>query len=396
MKRVTAVVAATALAVPVVVGAGTAGASSASCAPASTLLSKKPSVTNLPAGAVMRAWDTGVTSDLMNAKRIVTVDVSHTVKLRGHVLRAGQLTTTATPTQLAARNKAAIAVLNGGVFDLNGYHAPSGAAMAGGVLLKASSSAQPVLVTTKAGRTTLGTLQVSGTAKLPTSSMAMSGLNDSQVNYTGVTVYTSAWGAMEVPRAQFYVTVTNGVVTSTSSSSYHSAPTASGVFLLAARNSSATVLSRLRVGAKVAVSYKAVVGTAGAPGAALTAKDPAVDAVGYSSRPLHTGIDVALCNSRNEELRPRTGVGIKANGDLFLMVSTGRVGDDYYRVGGATVHQFAIYMHQRGAVDGIIFDGGNSTELLVRRYTSGSVYRVDRSMSQFQREMPNCFAIIPR
>ena len=81
----------------------------------------------------------------------------------------------------------------------------------------------------------------------------------------------------------------------------------------------------------------------------------------------------------HEVLRPRTAIGWKRNGDVVIAAISGRDVRYGIRYGGASVHQWAEYLRRLGVVDAAIFDGGNSTNLLVRTAVGGRFYRLDRT-----------------
>jgi len=389
-----AVVAGMTLPAAALAAGGATAASASGCAPRSSVISTKPVTTKLAGGATMRVWDTGKTSDPYKYVHIVAVRVPRTSKLYGRLMRAGSLTAARTPLQIAAPQHAARVVVNGSVFDIDGTGAPSGVEMAGGHLLKAGRASEPVVVGMASGRTTLARVRVSGTVTLPKHTLAVTGLNDSTVERGGVTVYTTSWGDQRRPSGSVDVVVTGGAVTSVLTHWRDRAqPVPTGARVLTANGSAATALAALHVGDKVTVTYKPVVTTADAAGPALPKTDVARDAIGYSSRIMHGGVFTSvLCTDYNETLRPRTGLGIMANGDVIAMVVSGHVGDDGYRRGGATVHQFASYLHALGARDAIDFDGGNSAEMLVRKHPTSAFSRMDRPITQYERAMPSCFA----
>jgi len=83
---------------------------------------------------------------------------------------------------------------------------------------------------------------------------------------------------------------------------------------------------------------------------------------------------------------PRTGVGITAKGKVLLFVVDGR---DPGRSVGMNLAQFARLMRREGAVDGMNFDGGGSTTMIV----NGKV--VNRPSDGQQRPRANALLVLP-
>lgn len=58
---------------------------------------------------------------------------------------------------------------------------------------------------------------------------------------------------------------------------------------------------------------------------------------------------------------PRTGIGVKADGTIILMVVDGR---SQYSA-GMSLKEFAQYLKRFGAVSAVNFDGGGSSEMVL-------------------------------
>jgi exopolysaccharide biosynthesis protein len=155
-----------------------------------------------------------------------------------------------------------------------------------------------------------------------------------------------------------------------------------GQTILTGSGTTGTWLTTLRPGTPVSLSYHA----------ATDAPFPVYEAVGRGARFLNKGVkNGGTCTTRDELLRPRTAIGWTRGGDLLFVTVSGRATVDGVRYGGATIHQMADYMATLGSYDATNLDGGGSTTMLVRT-TAGTVVRMDRSGSEWQRAVPNVFS----
>ena len=149
-----------------------------------------------------------------------------------------------------------------------------------------------------------------------------------------------------------------------------------GGLVLSARQGSAkgAQLAALPLGDTVNVTW-----SYGWPGVA--------DAIAASPQILDNGNIIAPTNCGYICYRhPRTGVGITANGKVLLFVVDGR---DAGRSIGMNLAQFARLMRREGAVDGMNFDGGGSTTMIV----NGKV--VNKPSDGQQRVRANALLVLP-
>lgn len=384
-RRIAPFTAAT-LALPLVAAAATSAAPAAfaavagtqTCAKTPRLLSTKPvSQLALPGGATARVWDTGHRAYDMSESRLAAVVIPRG-KLTPKVVSAPTLTSGSTTAAMAAGNSRAVVALNGAVFDEYDL-VPSDSQVLNGLFRKGTTAATRALAvygTTKSAA--IAKVAMTGTVKSVRGTIRVGAVNWQELSTAGVTVYTSAWGNWDHPTGRSTVVVQGGKVTGFLSGWDGEGRPGSGQTYLTARRGStyAAGLAKLRVGDKVTVAtapagrvvYGAKAGPLGAPTGVL----------GISSMLLAGGVNQALCSDRNETLRPRTAIGWKKNGDMVVAAVSGRAMRSGILYGGATVHQWADYMHQLGAVDAAIFDGGNSTTFLVRTKVGGPLMRLDR------------------
>jgi hypothetical protein len=274
-------------------------------------------------------------------------------------------------------------MVNGGVFNPTVGALPDLPQMTAGRLEKARSTHDPAIVITKDGRSAPARLWVTGTVSASGHGYkAVTGVNWQTLSGSGLNLYTPAWGKARHPYGTVDVVVSAGKVAAVRTGTARGQAPLSGQTIITATGSAGTWLASLRKGTAVTTSYRA----------ATDASLPVWEAVGRGARFLNAGVkNGGSCASRDELLRPRTAIGWTRSGDLLFVTVTGRATVNGVRYGGATIHQMADYMAKLGSYDATNLDGGGSTTMLART-TSGSVIRMDRSMSEWQRAVPNVFS----
>ena len=360
-------------------------AQAAACRPTPSLLTRASTVVPLLGGAAARVWDTGVTpSNPQASTRLVAVTVPRSSPAHARVLAASSLTAARTPSAYLSSAHTPVVMVNGGVFDASRGALPLLPQMVGGRVTKARYVHEAVITVGPDGTSSPDHLWLSGTATAAGHSVGLTGLNWQSVTGTGLNAYTPAWGPQRRPYGTVDVVVTGGRVTAVRAGSARGAAPRAGQTVLTATGTAGAWLARLRVGTAMTVSYRAE----------TDARHPVRDAVGRGARYLlHGVVQGGACLTRDELLRPRTAVGWRANGDLVVVAVSGRALVNGVRYGGATIHQMADYLHQLGCVEATALDGGGSTTLLARRAGTGAVVRLDRSMAEAQRAVPNVLAL---
>jgi hypothetical protein len=375
-------VVATALGCALLVSAPQA-ATAVTCKATPTLLSKASATTRLTGGLSVRVWDTGATpSNPQAATRIAVVKVPAASALNPRVRGSSTLTSSHIPSTYLKYAPTAAVMVNGGVFNLSRGALPDLPQMTGGRVTKARNVHDPVIAVGRAGESSPSRLWITGSATATGhGSMAISGLNWQSLT-GGVDVYTTSWGSQSRPYGAVDVVVASGKVAALRYGSYRGRPPASGQTILTGYGAAGTWLTQLRVGTPVSASYTAQ----------SDARFTPWEAVGRGARFLNAGVkNGGTCGTRDEELRPRTAIGWTKTGDLLFVTVSGRATINGVRYGGATIHQMADYMQQLGSYDATNLDGGGSTTMLAR-LSSGTVVRLDRSLSEAQRAVPNVFS----
>lgn len=368
-----------ALVLPLLATGSVPPAGAAVCRPATSLLSRTPVVKNLPGGAVMRTWDTGPTSDPMASQRAVVVRIPAASALRGFLATSGALTRSSTVGSYASRAPRAVVTVNGSVFDAARGAIPTQSVQQGGQPLKGSTLLEGVVAFGPDRKAFMDRVQLTGTATGRGQSWRVTGLNWGALTGTGVNVYSPAWGTARRPYGTVDVVVAGGKVVAVRSGTSRGVPPSSGQLVLTASGTVGSQLATLRVGDRVGTSYRLV----SEAGRTIT------DAIGRGRRYLlGATVDGGDCNSRDEQLRPRTAVGWTKAGDLLVVTLSGRAVSSGVMYGGSTVHAMPTYLRQLGADRAVGLDGGGSTTMFVRSTAGGTPYRVDR-LSSTQRAVPN-------
>ena len=355
------------------------GAEAATCLPATSLLTRTPVVRNLPGGAVMRTWDTGPTTDPVASQRAVVVRIPAGSTLRAFVATTGALTKSATVATYAARTAHPIVTVNGSVFDAAAGAIPIQSVQQAGKPLKGSSLLEGVVAIGPDRKPVMDRVHLTGSATGNGHAWAVTGLNWGSVTGTGVNVYTTSWGTARRPYGTVDVVVASGKVVAVRGGTSRGVAPTTGQIVLTANGTVGTALAGLRVGQPASAAYRLV----SEAGRSIT------DAIGRGRRYLLGSlVDGGDCNTRDEQLRPRSALGWMPNGDLLVVTFSGRAVINGVMFGGSNVHAMPTYLRQLGADRAVGLDGGGSTTLYVRSSSTTSAYRVDR-MSTTLRAVPN-------
>lgn len=159
-------------------------------------------------------------------------------------------------------------------------------------------------------------------------------------------------------------------------------------FVLYASNSSsyASYLRGLTVGDTVAISAKETM-----TGAKTVMENCSSAFVTYGYHIVSGGANVTandgLGESFNTARAQRSGIGVKADGTLVIVASTGRTTS----YSGMTVYELANYLISQGCVTAINLDGGGSTQMTVEN-ASGSL----ESVLSSSRRVANSILVVAR
>lgn len=119
-------------------------------------------------------------------------------------------------------------------------------------------------------------------------------------------------------------------------------------------------------------------------------------AMGRGDLILSNGVNLEACDSNTEQIRPRSALGWNDQGQFWFMTTTaGDASGEFggWRAGGSTIHQIGDWLKQAGATEGVFFDGGGSTALLVN---PGAGYqRLDLPENVLLRAIPVGIVALP-
>lgn len=393
-RRAMALLAAAGLALPLLVSpAGPAAAGT--CAPTPGLLSRAPAASYaLPGGGSVRIWDTGRLSNRVLERRLAVVRIPRG-SLTPSVATAPTISRAAKPSSMVAGDANAVVVINGGTFNAAVPGIPDRVQIAGGVVRKLvrqewSRGFFGGIAVDSAARTVTGAgFDLAGDLRTPAGTVPVGAVNWQFLSSGGVSVYTYAWGsharhpagprtvAIAGEKVARILIGTAGTTRPAAGESWVTAPSGT---------SAAALLSRLRVGDAVSLSYSAH-GTTRHAGWPATSFSRPTGATGSGGAIVKAGAVAAPCTTRDEQLRPRSAIAWDADGNMLVVAIAGRATVNGTRWGGASVHQFADLLRRLGAVTAIRLDGGTSTTLWVRKSVGGRLVRLDRSSLDYEREV---------
>jgi len=384
---------AAALAVPALVTTAGPAVSTSCKAPTGILRTNPVKTMSLPGGASVRIWDTGNRKHDVDEVRLVAIRIPAGT-LIPRAATSSSLSRPATPKAQARNIPRAVVVVNGGVFDPSGPSIPKRSQLLHGSVRKGKAATDQGIALYEGSRTAEWTLHgMSGTASAPgKGSVSVGAVNwQSLAGSRSVTEYTRAWGSARHPAGSRTVVVKSGRVTKviTGKRAGSRRPHTGEAWLTAGGGEGLSWLRSLHPGDAVSVDTH------------LTGVLPFVDGrpgigrpdslIGVSAGLVRGGVNWAGCGSRDETLRPRSGMAWLPNGDLLVAAVAGR---PTAYLGGATAHQWGEYLKQLGGVNAVNFDGGTSVTLLVRTRVGGPLIRLDRSGKSFQRAVPDSLTFL--
>ncbi len=361
-------------------GADVTPAAAATCRIPSTLVLEPPKrAFELPGGAQVQVWDTGNRKQDILEQRFVAIRIP-----KGTLIPRAEMAPTlsqkTTPQAQAGSEPRAVVVINGAVFDPSGAAIPRRSQIADGVTRKGDSvTDQGLALYEDTRRAELAVHNMTGEIFSVHGTIPLGALNWQRLSAAGVTAYTRDWGASFHPTGSRTIVLKNGVVSRilTKKNDGKKRPKDGETFLTAPNGSEHTAaLKLLAIGEPVTVTTDqtgVLPRVAGQP--PLGTPD---SLIGVSSAIVRRGKNFASCNSRDNNLRPRSAIAWTADGDLIVAAVSGRSNKNHRRSGGASAHQWGEYLLHLGAVNAINLDGGSSTTLLVRRQVGGPLRRLDR------------------
>jgi hypothetical protein len=303
------------------------------------------------------------------------------------------LSKAATPQAQAKGSKRSVVVINGGVFDPTGASIPKRSQILKGNVRKGDHGTDQGLAMYEGSRSVEWTLHqtVGSVSSGAHGSRDLGSINWQSLSGAGVSIYTKAWGSSAHPAGRRTVVVKGGKVLRVLTGKAGKQRPGSGQFWLTARNGSefAGWLGSLNVGESVSIHTEQAGVLPFVPGRPPVGKPTSL--IGTSAGLIRAGVNTAGCGSRDETLRPRSGLLWMANGDLIVAAVAGRPNA---AAGGASAHQWGEYLKALGAVNAVNLDGGFSTTLLVRKHIGGKLIRLDRDGGSAQRAVPDALTFV--
>lgn len=365
-------------------------ATAKSCkAPTGILRTNPVKTMSLPGGATVRIWDTGNKKRDVDEMRLVAIRIPKG-SLIPRAATSSSLSKAATPQTQAKNIKRAVVVVNGGVFDPSGPSIPKRSQVIDGVVRKGTRGTDQGIALYEDTRTAEWTLHRT-TGDVTTAdhgSREVGAVNWQTMPADGISVYTSAWGTSSHPAGSRTVVVKGGKVTKLLKGNAGRRKPGGGESYLTARNDSGW-LRGLRVGEAVSIKTHQSGVLPFVEGRPDVGNPDSL--IGVSAGLVRGGDNWASCSSRDETLRPRSGMAWLPNGDLIVAAVAGR---PTAALGGASAHQWGEYLKQLGGVNAVNFDGGSSVTLLVRTKVGGPLIRLDRSGGSYQRSVPDALTFL--
>ncbi len=266
----------------------------------------------------------------------------------GHTIQKGTLS-------MISRRSGARALINASYFDSDIW-------VVGNLKIKnkwlgMESTPRTGLVITKEGKAEIvpGLAYTGTVTRSDGRSMAITGLNRMRLDNDLIffnngyddTTETNAYGTE--------VAVRNGRAINKSSKG--NMPMSWNMTVLSGNGDAAAFLKKIRVGDKVTISQSL--------GSSLADAAPSVGTAGpllvYDGKVKVTAAEEEIASDIAYGRAPRTGVGVKRDGTVLLVVADGRSSDSV----GMTLTEFASYFVRLGADRAMNFAGGGSSEMVV-------------------------------
>jgi hypothetical protein len=311
---------------------------------------------------------------------VLRVDVKNShvrfAPLMHHVADRAALTT-------LSRHRMLVASTNAGYFDF-GSGAPLNPVIVGGRPVFGPSVTSAAVGFGPDGLMHSAALAATGTVTGPHDPVPLAGWNAAQAA-EGINAYTARWGAHPVPMPRDAVSrlVTNGVVSSATGRS-RTAP-AHGYLLVARGPVAAGWLRSLVKGDRVSVRVT------------LTSSSRTPLSLAYSVGTHLVIKGVAQTGSackRTEHLPARTAIGWTADRRHLVLLAIDNVPHTKYH--GVEPDQLARIMHDLGAAEAFMFDGGGSTEMVVRPRPGARLTIRNHPTANVERRIPVAFGVFRR
>ena len=282
-----------------------------------------------------------------------------------------------------ARQRNLVAATNAGYFDLSSG-APLNPVVVGGQPVFGPSVTSAAVGIGPDGLLHSAALAATGTVTGPEDALPLAGWNPAQPA-EGVNAYSARWGQHLVPMPSDAVSrlVVNGAVASATSRS-RTAP-AKGYLLVARGAVAAGWLRSLHYGDPVSVRVTLT----------SSSRTPLSLAYAVGTHLVVNGVALPkLSCKRTERLPARTAIGWTSDGKHVVLLVVDNIHGT--RVHGVEPSQLARMMRQIGATEAFMFDGGGSSEMLIRPKPGARLSVRNHPTDGRERRIPVGFGIFRR
>jgi len=284
-----------------------------------------------------------------------------------------------------AKQPGLVAATNAGYFDLSS-HAPINPVVVNGAPAFGPSAPSTVAGFGPDGLLSAAAVAASGTVTAPADTLPLAGWNASQPA-EGVNAYSARWGSGPVPVPKDAVSryLVGGVISS--APGRRTAAPASGYLLVARGAVAGGWLRSLHVGDHVRVR------------ATLTSSSRTPYSLAYAvGTHLVTGgvAGSGLSCKRTEKLPARTAIGWTADRRELVLLAVDNVPKSKAKLHGVEPDQLARIMRDLGAAEAYMFDGGGSTEMVVRPRVGARLSIRNHPSDGVERKIPLGFGIFRR
>lgn len=282
-----------------------------------------------------------------------------------------------------ARRRTLVAATNAGYFD-GGNGAPLNPVVVGGRPVFGPAITSAAVGFVRDGLMQNAAIAVSGTVTGGKDALPLAGWNAAQPQ-EGINVYSARWGSHPVPMPGDAIgrLVTHGVVAS-SPNRRRTVP-GTGYRLVARGAVAAGWLKSLRLGDPVSVRVSL----------RSSKRTPFTLAYAVGTHLVRDGVATTGSScKRTERLPARTAIGWAADRRHVMLVSVDR--KPHSRFHGLEPDQMARLMHDLGANEAYLFDGGGSTEMVVRPRPGSRLSIRNYPSDGRERRIPLAFGVFRR
>lgn len=284
----------------------------------------------------------------------------------GNYLRGGETVQQIATIEKATRGGTVVTGINGDFYDTSN-HIPNGCMIIDGKLVVSNVSGWPAFGFKPDGSVVFGNPQFNMSMKVDGNNITINHLNrDRKVSTSGIYMYTNAYSSTvsssaPTPGTEVVLTTDatdlfkiNQTITATVEAVYtntNNTAIGAGKIVIGTPNANAAALSGLTVGKTITI-------TVSEPANIFSQVD---QAMGYNVHIVKNGALTDVIS--NQDVHPRTALGVKANGEVVLFQVDGRQPNWSL---GVTYKQIGEHLMSLGCVEVINLDGGGSSSIIAK------------------------------